>query len=168
MSGLVFWKYIKLGFMGRLDFFIDPIIIYFSAVQLHHQPQVDGNQVSMVPGIKKIIHSYTTSVWIPFLLVVFFLLIVSILVISGGLYVKSPLRLSTDLFIKLYACSLLGQLYVSFWHFFVKGTKTGTIQLSLLAVSLLLSFLSFFFLLLPFWRVFLGYEFSPFRLSAGL
>ena len=110
----------------------------------------------MVPGIKKIIHSYTTSVWVPFLLVVFFLLIVSILVISGGMYVKSPLRLSTDFFIKLYACSLLGQLYVSFWHFFAKGTRTCNIQLILLAVSLLFAFLLFFFVLLPFWRVLLG------------
>jgi hypothetical protein len=108
----------------------------------------------MVPGIKKIIHSYTTSVWMPFLLVVFFLSIAGILVISGGLNVKSPLSHSTDLFIKLYACSLLGQIYVSFWHFFAKGTKTGTIQLLLLAVSLLFSFLSFFFLLLPFWKRF--------------
>ena len=108
----------------------------------------------MVPGIKKIINSYTTSVWMPFLLVVFFLSIVSILVISGGLNVRSPLSHSTDLFIKLYAWSLLGQLYVSFWHFFAKGTKTGAIQLVLLTATLLLSFLSFFFLLLPYWRSF--------------
>lgn len=110
----------------------------------------------MVPGIKKIIRSYTTSVWMPFVLVVFFLLIASILVISGGLHVKSPLSHSTDLFIKLYACSLLGQIYVGFWHFFGKGTKTGTIQLLLLAVSFLLSFLLFFFFLLPSWRGFFG------------
>ena len=96
----------------------------------------------MVPGIKKIIHSYTTSVWVPFLLVVFFLLIVSILVISGGMYVKSPLRLSTDFFIKLYACSLLGQLYVSFWHFFAKGTRTGNIFIVFLCAF---SFLESFF-----------------------
>ena len=108
----------------------------------------------MVTGIKKIIHSYTTSVWMPFLLVVFFLSIVCILVISGGLNVSSPFSHSTDLFIKLYAWSLLAQLYVSFWHFFAKGTRTGTIQLALLAVTLLLSFSSFFFLLLPFWRSF--------------
>ena len=106
----------------------------------------------MVPSIKKIIHNYTTSVWLPFLLVVFFLSIVSMLVISGGVHANNPLNHSTNLFIKLYACSLLGQLYVCFWHFFAKGTKTGTIQLLLLAVSLLFSFFVFFFLLLPFWR----------------
>jgi hypothetical protein len=110
----------------------------------------------MVPVIKRIVHSYTTSVWMPFLLVVFFFLIASILVASGGLHVSSPLCFSTELFIKLYAFSLLGQIYVSFWHFFAKGTKTGTIQLLLLAVSLIVSFLSFFFLLVPFWRGFLG------------
>ncbi len=131
-------------------------LTYSSAVQLHRQPQVDRNQANMVPGIKKIIHSYTTSIWLPFLLVVFFLSIASILVIAGGLHVHSPLNQFTDLFIKLYACSLVGQLYVCFWHFFAKGTKTGTIQLLLLAVSLLFSFLSFFFFLLPFWRSFFG------------
>jgi hypothetical protein len=110
----------------------------------------------MVPGIKRIIHSYTKSAWVPFFLVVFFLFIASILVVSGGLHVKSPLSYSTNLFIKLYACSLLGQLYVSFCNFFGKGTKTGTIQLVLFAVSLLFSFLSFFFLLLPSWKGFFG------------
>jgi hypothetical protein len=108
----------------------------------------------MVPDMKKIIHSYANSVWMPFSLVVFFLLIASILAISGGVHVNNPLSYSTNLFIKLYACSLLGQLYVSFWNFFAKGTKTGTIQLLLLALSLLFSFLSFFFLLLPFWKSF--------------
>jgi hypothetical protein len=110
----------------------------------------------MVPAIKKIIHSYANSVWMPFFLVVFFLSIASILVIFGGVHVNDQLSYSTNLFIKLYACSLLGQLYVSFWNFFAKGTKTGTIQLSLLVVSLLLSFLSFFFLLLPFCKRFFG------------
>ena len=110
----------------------------------------------VVPGMKKIIHSYTDSAWMPFLLVVFFLSIVSILVICGGVHVANPLNYSTNLFIKLYACSLLGQLYISFWNFFGKGTKTGTIQLLLLVLSLLFSFLSFFFLLLPSWRIFFG------------
>ncbi|MEJ2156539.1 MAG: hypothetical protein P8X96_14460 [Desulfobacteraceae bacterium] len=110
----------------------------------------------MVPMIKRIISSYTASVWIPFIFVVFFLLIASLLVISGGLHTKSPLSFSTELFVKFYAFSLLGQVYVSFWNFFAKGTKTGTIQLMLLAVSLLISFLSFFFLLLPSWRGFFG------------
>ena len=123
---------------------------------LYLQPQVDGHQVNMVPVIRKIIHCYTTNVWMPFLLVVFFLLIASILVSLGGLHVNSPLCFSTELFIILYAFSLLGQIYVGFWHFFAKGTKTGTIQLLLLAVSLIISFLSFFFLLVPFWRGFLG------------
>jgi len=106
--------------------------------------------------MKKIIHSYTKSAWMPFLLMVFFLLIASILIISGGLHVNSPLRFSTELFIKLYACSLLGQLYVSFCNFFGEGTRAGTIQLLLFVVSLLLSFLTFFFLLLPFWKDFFG------------
>lgn len=110
----------------------------------------------MVPLIRRSIHSYTASVWIPFVLVVFFLLIASLLVISGGLHTKSPLSFSTELFIKFYAFSLLGQVYVSFWNFFAKGTKTGTVQLLLLAVSLLVSFLSFFFILLPYWRGFFG------------
>ncbi len=112
--------------------------------------------IKMVPAIKKIIHSYTTSAWIPFLLVFVFLFIASILVISGGLHVKSPLSYSTKLFIHLYACSLLGQLYVSLCNFFGTGTKTGTIQLLLFIASLLFSFLTFFFLLFPFWKGFFG------------
>jgi hypothetical protein len=110
----------------------------------------------MVPGIKKIIHSYSNSAWIPFSLMVFFLFIASILVISGGVHVNNPLNHFTDIFIKLYACSLLGQLYVSFCNFFGKGTKTGTIQLILFVGSLLLSFLTFFFLLVPYWKRFFG------------
>jgi drug/metabolite transporter (DMT)-like permease len=110
----------------------------------------------MVPGIKKIIHNYYNSAWIPFILMVFFLLIASILVISGGLHANNPLNHPTDLFIKLYACSLLGQLYVSFCNFFGKGTTTGIIQLILFLVSLLLSFLTFYFLLVPFWKDFFG------------
>lgn len=123
---------------------------------MYEYRNIAGILENMVHLIKKIIHSYTTSAWMPFILVVIFLLIASILVISGGLHARSPLCFSTELFIKLYAFSLLGQLYLSFWHFFAKGTKTGTIQLSLLAVSLLVSFLSFFFLLLPYWRGFFG------------
>jgi hypothetical protein len=110
----------------------------------------------MVPGIKKIIHIYSNSAWIPFLLMIFFLSIASILVICGGVHVQNPLNHFTDLFIKLYACSLLGQLYISFCNFFGKGTKTGTIQLLLFAVSLLLSFSTFFFLLVPYWKNFFG------------
>jgi phosphate/sulfate permease len=102
--------------------------------------------------MKKIIHSYTRSAWMPFLLMVFFLLIASILIVFGGLHTKSPLSTFTNLFIKLYACSLLGQLYISFCNFFGEGTKTGTIQLLLFVVSLLISFLMFFFLLIPFWK----------------
>lgn len=108
----------------------------------------------MVSAIRKIIHSYTTSAWIPFLLMAFFLFISSILVVSGGLYLKSPLTGITNLCIKLYACSLLGQLYVSFCNFFGRGTTTGTIQLLLFLASLLISFLAFFFLLLPSWKIF--------------
>jgi len=106
--------------------------------------------------MKKIIHGYTNNAWTPFFLTVFFLLIASILVILGGVHVHNPLSHSTDVFIKLYACSLLGQLYVSFWNFFVKGTKTGIIQLLLFAASLLFSFLLFFFLLIPFCKGFFG------------
>jgi hypothetical protein len=106
--------------------------------------------------MKKIIHSYTQSAWIPFLLMVFFLSVASILIISGGLHTKSPLNFFTNLFIKLYACSLLGQLYISFCNFFGEGTKTGTIQLLLFVVSLLISFLTFLFLLVPFWKDFFG------------
>ena len=116
---------------------------------------LDSDQ-GMVPHMKKIIHLYATSAWMPFVVVVVFLSLSSILVVSGGLHAKSPLCFSTELLIKLYAFSLLGQLYVGFWNFFAKGTKTGTIQLLLLAVSLLVSFLSFFFLLLPYWRSFFG------------
>ena len=110
----------------------------------------------MVPGIKKIIRSYTDSAWMPFLLMFFFLLIASILVIAGGLHTKNPFNHSTDLCIKLYAFSLLGQLYVSFVNFFGNGTKTGTIQLVLFIVSLLLSFFLFTFLLVPFWKNYYG------------
>jgi hypothetical protein len=123
---------------------------------LQHQPQVDGKPENMVSSIKKIIHSYTTSVWMPFFLVVLFLFIASILIVSGGLHANNPLNYSTKVFVQLYAWSLLGQLYISFWHFFGKGTKAGTIQLLLLAASILFSFLSFFFLLLPSWRSFFG------------
>jgi hypothetical protein len=117
---------------------------------------VVGRQVNMVSGIKKIIHSYSNSAWIPFLLMVFFLLIASLLVISGGVHIHNPLNHFTDLFIKLYACALLGQLYVSFCNFFGKGTKTGTIQLILFVFSLFLSFSTFFFLLVPHWKDFFG------------
>jgi hypothetical protein len=117
---------------------------------------VVGNRAEMVPEIKKIIHSYSNSAWIPFSLMVFFLSIACILVISGGVHVHSPLNHLTDLFIKLYACSLLGQLYISFCNFFGKGDRTGTIQLILFVVSLLLSFLTFFFLLVPHWKDFFG------------
>jgi hypothetical protein len=110
----------------------------------------------MVPEIKKIIHSYSNSAWMPFLLTAFFLLTASVLVISGGVHVSNPLNHLTDIFIKLYACSLLGQLYVSFCNFFGEGTKTGTIQLVLFVVSLLLSFLAFYFLLVPHWKSFFG------------
>ncbi len=110
----------------------------------------------MVPLIKKILHSYTTSIWIPFLLVAVLLLATSVFVTSGGLHLNSPLNFTTELVIKLWACALIGQIYVSCYHFFGYGTKTGVIQLLLLAVSLVLSFLSFFYLLLPFWREFLG------------
>ncbi len=110
----------------------------------------------MVLYFKKIIHVYVTSVWIPFLLVAVLLLATSVFVVSGGLHLNSPLNFTTELIIKLWACALIGQIYVSCYHFFGHGTKTGIIQLLLLAVSLLLSFLSFFYLLLPFWRDFLG------------
>jgi hypothetical protein len=106
----------------------------------------------MVPGIKKIIRSYTDSAWMPFLLMVLFLSIASILVIAGGANTKNPLNHSTDLFIKLYAFSLLGQLYISFVNFFGKGTRTGTIQLVLFIVSLFLTFVLFIFVLVPYWR----------------
>jgi hypothetical protein len=102
--------------------------------------------------MKNILHSYAASAWMPFFFVVFFLLIVSLLIISGGVHASNKLNHCTNLFIKLYAFSLLGQLYVSFWNFFGRGTRTGIIQLLLLVVSFVLSFLSFFFLLLPSWR----------------
>ncbi|MEN8189705.1 MAG: hypothetical protein ABFS19_07650 [Thermodesulfobacteriota bacterium] len=111
--------------------------------------------MAVVSEIKKIFRIYTTSTWVPFLLVAFFLLITNILVVSGGVWGDSILNYSTLVFIKLYAWSLLGQIYVSFWHFFHE-TKTGTIQLLLLAASLLFSFLSFFFVLVPFWRGLIG------------
>jgi hypothetical protein len=106
----------------------------------------------MFPDIKKIVNSYATSAWIPFLFSVFFLLIASILVTCGGVHNKNPLYHATKTIISFWACSLLGQLYTSFWSFFVKGTRTGTIQLLLFIVSLFISFVTFFFLLLPFWR----------------
>jgi hypothetical protein len=110
----------------------------------------------MVPKIKKIIRSYSDSAWMPFLLMIFFLSISCMLVISGGVHTKSPLTNSTNYFLKLYAFSLLGQLYVSFVNFFGKGTKTGTIQLLLFIASLILSFFLFIFLLVPYWKNFFG------------
>jgi hypothetical protein len=110
----------------------------------------------MVPDIKKILRSYTDSAWMPFLLMIVFLSIAGLFVVSGGVHTQHSLSYPTNLAIKLYACSLLGQLYVSFVNFFGKGTKTGTIQLLLFLFSLLLSFFLFIFLLVPHWKNYFG------------
>jgi hypothetical protein len=118
--------------------------------------QATENKSTMFPGIKKILRIYTDSAWIPFLLMMVFLLIASILVVSGGVHTQNSLSYPTNLAIKLYACALLGQLYISFVNFFGKGTKTGTIQLILFLTSLLLSFFLFIYFLVPHWKKFFG------------